>query len=276
MCRRGKEIKSRMKKYLFFDLDGTLTDPMEGICKSAARGLAHFGIEKDYRELTYFIGPPLMDTYRDRFGMTQEQAKEAVRVFREYFVPTGIYENKLYPGIPEMLQSLKEQGKVRVFGVSNHNPMQIELLNQATKGAVKVNQIQFSVAHCPTIDAGLNVNMYKNESCDRDGSVLEYCRLKNITVQAWSPFQYGMFEGIFIGSEKYPKLNEVLNRLAETYDTTPNGIAVAWILRHPAGIQTIVGTMNEKRLADIAKAADLVLTREEWYELYMAAGKMLP
>lgn len=178
--------------------------------------------------------------------------------------------------VAEAFDTLKEQGKVRAFGVSNHNPMQIELLNQATKGAVKVNQIQFSVAHCPTIDAGLNVNMYKNESCDRDGSVLEYCRLKNITVQAWSPFQYGMFEGIFIGSEKYPKLNEVLNRLAETYDTTPNGIAVAWILRHPAGIQPIVGTMNEKRLADIAKAADLVLTREEWYELYMAAGKMLP
>ena len=178
--------------------------------------------------------------------------------------------------VAEAFDTLKEQGKVRAFGVSNHNPMQIELLNQAAKGAVKVNQIQFSVAHCPTIDAGLNVNMYKNESCDRDGSVLEYCRLKNITVQAWSPFQYGMFEGIFIGSEKYPKLNEVLNRLAETYDTTPNGIAVAWILRHPAGIQTIVGTMNEKRLADIAKAADLVLTREEWYELYMAAGKMLP
>lgn len=178
--------------------------------------------------------------------------------------------------VAEAFDNLKEQGKVRVFGVSNHNPMQIELLNQATKGAVKVNQIQFSVAHCPTIDTGLNVNMYKNESCDRDGSVLEYCRLKNITVQAWSPFQYGMFEGIFIGSEKYPKLNEVLNRLAETYDTTPNGIAVAWILRHPAGIQTIVGTMNEKRLADAAKAADIQLTREEWYELYLSAGKMLP
>lgn len=128
MCRRGKEIKSRMKKYLFFDLDGTLTDPMEGICKSAARGLAHFGIEKDYRELTYFIGPPLMDTYRDRFGMTQEQAKEAVRVFREYFVPTGIYENKLYPGIPEMLQSLKEQGKVLCVATSKPEPMAITVL----------------------------------------------------------------------------------------------------------------------------------------------------
>ena len=178
--------------------------------------------------------------------------------------------------VAEAFDTLKTQGKVQAFGVSNHNPMQIELLNQATKGAVEANQIQFSVAHCPTIDAGLNVNIQNDAGCNRDGSVLEYCRLKNITVQAWSPFQYGMFEGIFIGSEKYPKLNEVLNRLAEKYNTTPNGIAVAWILRHPAGIQTIVGTMNEKRLSDVAKAADIVLTREEWYELYLAAGKMLP
>ena len=106
--------------------------------------------------------------------------------------------------VSEAFDTLKTQGKVRAFGVSNHNPMQIELLNQATKGAVEVNQIQFSVAHCPTIDAGLNVNIQNDAGCNRDGSVLEYCRLKNITVQAWSPFQYGMFEGIFSGSEKYP------------------------------------------------------------------------
>ena len=181
------------------------------------------------------------------------------------------------PGeVAEAFDILESSGKVRAFGVSNHNPMQIELLNQYCGGKICIDQIQFSAAHCPTIDAGLNVNIHNDAGCNRDGSLIEYARLKKITLQAWSPFQYGMFEGIFIGSEKYPKLNEVLNRLAEKYNTTPNGIAVAWILRHPAGIQTIVGTMNEKRLADIAKAADVVLTREEWYELYMAAGKMLP
>lgn len=112
-----------MKKYIFFDLDGTLTDPMEGICKSAARGLAHFGIEKDYRELTYFIGPPLMDTYRERFHFTDEQAKEAVKVFREYFVPKGIYENQIYPGIAQMLERLEQAGKYIVMATSKPEPM---------------------------------------------------------------------------------------------------------------------------------------------------------
>lgn len=99
-----------MKKYILFDLDGTLTDPMEGICKSAAKGLAHFGIEADYHDLTFFIGPPLLDTYRDHYGMSDEQAREAVRVFREYFQPVGIYENEIYPGIEQMLKELEEKG----------------------------------------------------------------------------------------------------------------------------------------------------------------------
>ncbi|MBQ8640331.1 MAG: HAD hydrolase-like protein [Lachnospiraceae bacterium] len=112
-----------MKKYIFFDLDGTLTDPMVGICKSAAYGLAHFGIEKDYRELTYFIGPPLMDTYRERFGFDEEQTKEAVRVFREYFVPTGIYENEIYPGILSMLEHLEKKGYYLALATSKPEPM---------------------------------------------------------------------------------------------------------------------------------------------------------
>ena len=178
--------------------------------------------------------------------------------------------------VAEAFDTLKTQGKVRAFGVSNHNPMQIELLNQATKGAVEVDQIQFSVAHCPTIDAGLNVNIQNDAGCNRDGSVLEYCRLKNITVQAWSPFQYGMFEGIFIGSEKFPELNRVLDELSEKYDASPNAIATAWILRHPAGIQTIAGSTSLKRIQDICRADDIVLTREEWYRIYLAAGKQLP
>lgn len=99
-----------MKKYVLFDLDGTLTDPMEGICKSAARGLAHFGIEADYHDLTFFIGPPLMDTYRQHYGMSEEQAREAVAAFREYFQPVGIYENEIYPGIEDMLKELREKG----------------------------------------------------------------------------------------------------------------------------------------------------------------------
>ncbi|MDO4285106.1 MAG: aldo/keto reductase [Eubacteriales bacterium] len=178
--------------------------------------------------------------------------------------------------VAEAFRILKESGKVRCFGVSNHNSMQIELLNHYCDNEIKVNQIQFSVAHCPTIDGGLNVNIQNDAGCNRDGSVIEYCRLKKIRLQAWSPFQYGMFEGIFIGNEKFAALNQVIDRLAQKYDATPNAIAVAWILRHPAGIQTIVGSTNQKRIQDISKAAQIDLSREEWYELYLAAGKQLP
>ena len=126
------------------------------------------------------------------------------------------------------------------------------------------------------MDSGLNVNVHNEAGANRDGSVLEYCRLKNITIQAWSPFQYGMFEGVFLNSEKFPELNRQIEELAEKYQVTNSAIAVAWILRHPAKIQTIVGTTNMNRLTDICKASEVNLTRKEWYALYMAAGKVLP
>lgn len=178
--------------------------------------------------------------------------------------------------VAEAFDTLEQQGKVRYFGVSNQNPGQIELLNRCCGGKIIVNQLQLSIAHCPIIDAGLNVNVHSDAGVNRDGGVLEYCRLKGITIQAWSPFQYGMFEGVFLGSEKFPALNRLLDELAEKYHVTSNAIAVAWILRHPAKIQTIVGSTSKQRIADIAQAAHVALTREEWYALYMAAGKQLP
>lgn len=178
--------------------------------------------------------------------------------------------------VAEAFELLEKSGKVRYFGVSNQNSMQIELLNKYCHNRIKINQLQFSIAHCDIVDSGLNVNVHNEAGGNRDGSILEYCRLKDITIQAWSPFQYGMFEGVFLDNEKFPELNQLIDKLAEKYQVTNNAIAVAWILRHPARIQTIVGTTNRNRLADICKASEVKLTREEWYALYMAAGKMLP
>lgn len=178
--------------------------------------------------------------------------------------------------VAEAFEILEKTGKVRYFGVSNQNSMQIELLNKYCENRIKINQLQFSIAHCDIVDSGLNVNVHNEAGANRDGSVLEYCRLKNITIQAWSPFQYGMFEGVFLNSEKFPELNRQIEELAEKYQVTNSAIAVAWILRHPAKIQTIVGTTNKNRLTDICKASEVNLTREEWYALYMAAGKVLP
>lgn len=178
--------------------------------------------------------------------------------------------------VAEAFDLLEAQGKVRYFGVSNHNPMQMELLKKCVKQPLVVNQLQFSIAHTGMINSGTEVNMLTNGAVNRDGSVLDYCRLKDITIQAWSPFQYGMFEGVFLGNEKFPELNKKVDEIAEKYGVTNTTIAVAWILRHPANMQVLSGTMNVKRFEDICKATEINLTRQEWYEIYCAAGNILP
>lgn len=171
---------------------------------------------------------------------------------------------------------LEQQGKVKYFGVSNQKPMQIELLKTAVKQPLVANQLQFGIKHTEMVDQGIHVNMTDTGSFDHDGSVLDYSRLKKMTIQAWSPYQYGFFEGVFLGNEKFPELNKKMEEIAEKYNTTPTGLATAWILRHPANMQVIAGTMNLGRIEEIAKASEIVLSREDWYAIYLAAGNILP
>ncbi|WP_078394123.1 aldo/keto reductase [Shouchella patagoniensis] len=179
--------------------------------------------------------------------------------------------------VAEAFTILKDSGKVRNFGVSNHNPMQIELLQREIDQKLVVNQVQFSVAHTPLIDSGITLNMNTDSSINRDSSTLEYCRLNDITLQAWSPFQSGFFDGPFVGNtDKFPQLNTVLTRLADKYGVTPTTIATAWITRHPANIQVVIGTTNLGRIKEASAGSNIPLTREEWYELYAAAGNIIP
>lgn len=171
---------------------------------------------------------------------------------------------------------LFESGKVRNFGVSNHKPMQIELLQKYVRQPLVVNQVQFSIPVSNLVANGMEVNMETPGSIDHDGSLLDYCRLHNITLQAWSPFQMPAWEGCFLGSDEYPELNQKLQVIAEKYNVSDTTIAAAWILRHPANMQIITGTASESRLKEIIAACDITLTREEWYELYLAAGHLLP
>ena len=171
---------------------------------------------------------------------------------------------------------LHDSGKVRFFGVSNHNPMQIQLLQKYVRQPLVANQLQLSITNANMISQGLHVNMLDDFAVSRDGSVLDFCRLHDITVQPWSPFQYGFFEGVFIGSNKYPELNAKLDKLAEKYSVTSTTIAMAWLLRHPGKLQPVTGTMNVQRLKDCLKATEIWLTREEWHAIYLAAGNYLP
>ncbi len=178
--------------------------------------------------------------------------------------------------VAEAFDELESAGKVRNFGVSNHRPMQIELLKKYVRQPLLVDQLQLSIPFSSMISAGLEVNMTSDGAVDRDGGVLDYCRLNDMTIQAWSPFQMANWQGTFIGSERYEELNKVMDELGEKYGLGRTGVATAWILRHPAKIQMIAGTMNTERLSDITAAADITLTREEWYRLYLAAGHQLP
>lgn len=171
---------------------------------------------------------------------------------------------------------LHSSGKVRHFGVSNQNPMQIQLLQKHVKQPIVANQLQLSITNANMISAGINVNMENPSAINRDGSVLDFCRLNDITIQPWSPFQYGFFEGVFLGSDKFPELNQAIDGIAAKYGVSNTTIAIAWLLRHPAQMQPIIGTMNIGRLKDCIKAGDIRLTREEWYEIYRAAGNILP
>ena len=165
--------------------------------------------------------------------------------------------------VAETLAELQHRGKIKYIGVSNHNPYQIELLQRYCKDHIVVNQMQFSIAESSILDAGLNVNMKNDAAVMRDGGVLDYCRLRDITIQAWSPFQYGFFEGVFLGNyEKFGPLNNVLDRLAQEKNTNPSALAVAWIARHPAHIQTSVGTTNTNRLRQICQSGSIKLSRE--------------
>ncbi|MBB6016530.1 aldo/keto reductase family oxidoreductase [Deinococcus radiopugnans] len=171
---------------------------------------------------------------------------------------------------------LERDGKVRHFGVSNQHPRQIELLKKSVRQPLIANQLQLSITNATMITQGFNVNMENDEAVNRDGGILDYCRLHDITIQPWSPFQFGFFEGVFLDNLKFPELNAKIDEIAARYGVSNTTIAIAWLLRHPAKMQPVTGTTNPQRLADCLKAADVHLTREEWYAILLAAGNTLP
>ena len=178
--------------------------------------------------------------------------------------------------VADAFDELQASGKVRHFGVSNFNPMQVEMLQSELNQKLMINQLQFGVMHTGPIQFGLHTNMQDDASINRDGEIIEYSRLHNMTIQAWSPYQYGLFAGTFIDNPKFPELNNKLQELADKYKVTKNAIATAWILRHPAKMQVILGSMNPKHLDESIAGTEVTLTHQEWYDVYFAAGNDLP
>ena len=179
--------------------------------------------------------------------------------------------------VAEAFDRLAASGKVRHFGVSNVTPGQLMLLKKFVKQPLVINQLQFSLDQTQLIDTGLYLNNLTTErSCDRDNGLVDYCRLNDITIQAWSPLQFGMFKGCFVDHPDFPELNLALDEIGEKYAVSKTAVAIAWILRPPAHMQAIAGTMNPEHLKDICAASKVDLTHREWYRLYLASGKFLP
>ncbi|WP_100449181.1 aldo/keto reductase [Glycomyces xiaoerkulensis] len=179
--------------------------------------------------------------------------------------------------VARAFDELAAAGKVRAFGVSNHTPRQIDLLRKYVNQPLVANQVQLSITHAPLLAQGVAANMQGlDQSISRDDGLIDYCRLHDITVQAWSPFTAGFFDGPFLGSDRYPELNRAIDRLAAKYGVPPLAIATAWITRHPANMQVVIGTTNPERVAASAQGSEVPLTRAEWYELFRAAGYTVP
>ena len=181
-----------------------------------------------------------------------------------------------YEEVADAFNTLNKQGKVCQFGVSNHTPGQMRLLQMYANQSIVANQLQFSIVHSGMVDSGLHMNMTEDFAIDKDGGVLDFCRFNEIMIQAWSPLQASWSEGTFIDHPDYPQLNEELAKLSEKYHVTKAAIAVAWILRHPASMQVISGTTSPIHLREMCEATNIQLTRQEWYDLYLASGKTLP
>lgn len=222
---------------------------------------------------------------RGEFDLTKEniltQVEQSLRLLKTDYLDVLLLHRPdmlMEPEeIAEAFDTLESGGKVRYFGVSNFMPMQMELLKKCVRQPLVFNQLQLSIDSSMLIDQGLYINnLTTDRSFDRDNGTLDYCRLHDITIQAWSPLQRGFFQGPFVDNPEFPKLNEALGEIAEREGVSKTAVAIAWILRHPAKMQAVVGTMNTAHMADVCDAAKVELSHHDWYALYLASGKYLP
>ena len=178
--------------------------------------------------------------------------------------------------VAQAFDELEASGKVTAFGVSNHSPYQIELLQKSLKQKIIVNQMQLSLQHATMLSAGANVNIsFHDQGIDRDGGIREYMRLKGITLQPWSPLQ-NRFERKYVEDSVSEELSQALKEMAEKYSVTVNALLIAWLLRLPESAQPIIGSTSPLHITEIAKATEFTLSREDWYLLYRTAGYNLP
>lgn len=178
--------------------------------------------------------------------------------------------------IAAALDQLTSQGKIRGFGVSNCNPAQMEYLRRSLGMKPEINQIQLSLAFAPSVSESLETNTYSPNGVSRSMGIIDYCRMEKVVIQAWSPLQHGTFAGTFLDSPAYGPLNDRLREIAARHQVPKAAVAAAWLTRIPPATQVICGSCSREHFSEMLAGRNLLLSREEWYALYMSAGYALP
>ena len=176
--------------------------------------------------------------------------------------------------VAHAFSTLRAAGKVRAFGVSNYSAVQVDRLAAALSAPLVANQIELNLLHAHALDTGVEVNRSGDPA--QAAGLVDACRVRGLRVQAWSPVAGGALGRGDLDPSRWD-LRDVVADVAEREGTTLSGVLLAWLLRHPAGIQPVIGTTNPDRIAEACAAADLRLSREDWYRLFVAArGGTLP
>lgn len=183
--------------------------------------------------------------------------------------------------VAEAFGQLKASGKVRYFGVSNMDVAQIRFLQRSLPDQLCVNQLEMSLAHLHFLDQTVHVNQNAGVSVNFGPGLMEYCQEHAIQLQAWGPLAQGRFTGRALDGEPdiIRATAELVQRMAAEKGTTPEAIVLAWLMRHPAMIQPVIGTINSARIlaCNAAEQQAQAMTREEWYTLYVSArGTPMP
>ncbi|WP_028543590.1 aldo/keto reductase [Paenibacillus taiwanensis] len=176
---------------------------------------------------------------------------------------------------------LKAAGKVKYFGVSNMSASQIKFLQRSLPDQLAVNQLEMSLGHLHWLDQGVHVNQQAGASVNFAEGLMEYCQMERIQIQAWGPLAQGRFTGrSLVGEpEHVQQTAKRVERMAQEKETTPEAIVLGWLMRHPAGIQPIIGSANADRILACKAAEEQArqMSREEWYSLYVSArGQNMP
>lgn len=196
--------------------------------------------------------------------------------YLDYFLlhrPDIFLDNK---EVAEAFNILYKEGKVHHFGVSNFSKELIDYLEEEVKEKIEVNQLQLGLGHTLLLSDVFNYNtaFYKHNAFA--GDLFFYLKRKNINLQCWSPYQYGMFEGNILHNEKFKETNLLLEQLASKYQVNKSSICLSFLLMLGENVSVVIGTTNKQHIIDSIDALKVKLTKVEWYNLYRSANNLLP